>query len=147
MATTVRADQEQYVLELGADVTIDYTTERFEDILRDYDAVLDTVGGDTYERSFKVLRPGGVLVSMLEPVNEALAEEYGVTAVSQFTQVTHERLEKLTELVEHGAVRTHIDRVFPLADAAAALDYLQSGQHKGKIVLVTPAGEEEVIAA
>src|SRR5215210_1516282 len=97
VATTVSTDDKQFVQKLGADEVIDYRTQTFEDIAHDYDAVFDTVGGDTYTRSFKVLRKGRIIVSMLEQQNSELMEKFGVRAVSQFTQVDRERLSKLAE--------------------------------------------------
>src|SRR5207245_1370318 len=81
VATTASTNDEQFVQELGANQVIDYETENFEDILHDYDAVFDTVGGDTYKRSFKVLKKGsGIITSMLEQPNSELMNRYGVKA-------------------------------------------------------------------
>ena len=135
VVTTAGADQAEYVKSLGADEVIDYRARRFEDVVRDCDAVHDTVGGETYERSFKALKRGGVIVSMLEPPNQELMAEYGVTAIAQLTQVTKERLVKLADLVEQGVIKTHVDKTFPLARAAEALTYLQTGRQQGKVVL------------
>jgi hypothetical protein len=75
------------------EIVIDYTTENFEDIIHDYDAVFDTVAGDTYKKSFKVLKKGsGIIVSMLEQPNFELMNQYGVKALFQFTQVNRARL-------------------------------------------------------
>jgi alcohol dehydrogenase len=95
VATTVSTNDKQFVQKPGADEVIDYRTQTFEDIAHDYDAVFDTVSGDTYTRSFKVLRKGGIIVSMLEQQNSKLMERFGVKAISQFTQVNRERLSKL----------------------------------------------------
>lgn len=135
VATTAGADDAQHVKDLGADEVVDYKTQRFEDLLRDYDAVLDTVGGETYARSFKVLKKGGTIVSMLEQPNAELMQQHGVTAISQFTQVTTERLSKLAELVEQGVIKVRLDKTFPLEQAGAALTYLQTGHPRGKVVL------------
>ena len=135
VATTASADDAQYVKDLGADQVIDYRTQTFEDLLHDYDAVFDTVGGETYARSFKVLKKGGIIVSMVEHPNAELMQQYGVTAISQFTQVTTERLAKLAELVEQGVIKVHVDKTFPLEQAGAALTYLQTGHPRGKVVL------------
>src|SRR6187200_2221906 len=72
VATTVSANDKQFVQELGADVVIDYKSQNFEDLLHDYDSVFDTVGGETYKRSFKVLKKGGIIISMLEQPNSEL---------------------------------------------------------------------------
>ena len=134
-AATASADDAQYVRDLGADQVINHQTQQFEDVIRDYDAVFDTVGGETYARSFKVLNKGGVIVSMVEQPNAELMQQYGVTAIAQFTQVSTERLTKLAELVDQGVLKVHIDKTFPLEQAGAALAYLQTGHSRGKVVL------------
>jgi len=135
VATTVNAKDIQYVKELGADETIDYKNQTFEGMLHDYDAVYDTVGGETYVRSFKVLRKGGIIVSMLEQPRPELMEQYGVNAIGQMTQVNTERLSKLAELVSKRVIKVHVDKTFPLEQAGEALAYLQSGHPRGKVVL------------
>jgi NADPH:quinone reductase-like Zn-dependent oxidoreductase len=135
VATTASQDEAEFVKGLGADEIIDYTSQKFEEILRDYDAVYDTVGGDTYARSFQVLKPGGVIVSMLEQLHEQLSKQQNVTAISQFTRVTTERLKRLADLVDRGALKVHIDKTFPLDEAADALEYIHQGHHRGKVVI------------
>jgi alcohol dehydrogenase len=135
VATTASEKDIQYVKELGADEAMDYRRQSFEDLMHDYDAVYDTVGGETYTKSYRVLKKGGVIVSMLEQPNSELMKRYGVKAVGQFTQATSERLNKLTELVEKGAIKVHVDRVFPLEQAREALDYQQQAKARGKIVI------------
>ncbi len=135
VATTAAGDDIQYVKDLGADEVIDYQGEDFATKLKDFDVVYDTVGGETYSKSYGVLKRGGVIVSMVEQPNSALAEQYGVTPIMQYTQVTTERLNHTTELFNNGALRLHIDRVFPLDQAAEALEYLHSGKYRGKIVI------------
>ena len=71
VATTVSANDKMFVQELGADQVIDYKSQNFEDLLHDYDSAFDTVGGDTYKRSFKVLKKGGIIISMLEQPNSS----------------------------------------------------------------------------
>ena len=97
VATTVSTEDIQFVHELGANEVIDYKTQTFEDVVKDYDAVFDTVGGETYTRSFRALRKDGIIVSMLEQQNLELMKQFGVKAISQFTQVNKERLAKLAE--------------------------------------------------
>ncbi|VVB90253.1 NAD-dependent alcohol dehydrogenase [uncultured archaeon] len=135
VATTVSAKDIPYVKELGADEAIDYKNQPFEDIVHDYDAVYDTVGGETYVRSFKVLKKGGIIVSMLEQPRSDLMEQYKVNAIGQFTQVNSERLSKLAELVEKHAIKVHVERTFPLEQAGEALSFLQKGHPRGKVVL------------
>lgn len=123
-----------YAKDLGADDIVDYKKENFEERFKNYDAVLDTVGGETYTRSFKVLKRGGTIVSMLEAPNQELMK-YGVTALSQFTQVTADRLAKLAQLVDQDAIKNHIEKTFPLDQAAEALSYLEERHPRGKVVL------------
>jgi alcohol dehydrogenase len=136
-ATTVSTNDKEFAKELGADDIIDYKTQTFEDLLsHDYDAVFDTVGGETYQRSFKVLKRGeGILVSMLEQPNQELMDSFGVKAKYQFTQVNRDRLTKLTEWVDQNNIRINIDRMFPLDDAGKALDYQRDVHPRGKIVI------------
>jgi NADPH:quinone reductase-like Zn-dependent oxidoreductase len=136
VATTVSTDDKQFVQELGADQVIDYKTENFEDIVHDYDAVFDTVSGDTYKRSFKVLKKGsGMIVSTLEQPNSELMNQYGIKAVFLFSQVNKQRLTKLAEWVDQNNIRVNIDKIFSLDEAAKALDYQKEGHPSGKLVL------------
>jgi len=136
VATTVSTSDKQFVQELGANQVIDYKKENFEDMIHDYDAVFDTVAGDTYKRSFKVLKKGsGIIVSMLEQPNSELMNQYGVKALSQFTQATRERLTKLAEWVDQNNIKVNIDKTFSLDEAAKALDYQKDAHPRGKVVL------------
>jgi NADPH:quinone reductase-like Zn-dependent oxidoreductase len=140
VATTVSTNDKQFVQGLGADQVIDYTTENFEDILHDYDAVFDTVGGETYKRSFKVLKKGsGIIVSMLEQPNSELMNEHRVKAVFLFTQVNRQRLTKLAEWVDQKNIKVNVDKTFSLDEAAKALDYQKDVHPRGKVVLTVPA--------
>ena len=137
VATTVSTNNKQFVKEeLGADEVIDYKTQTFEDLLpHEYDAVFDTVGDETYTRSFKILKRGGIIVSMLEQPNQELMDRFGVKAISQFTQVNRERLTKLAQWVDQNNIRVNIDRTFPLDEAGKALDYQRDVHPRGKVVL------------
>jgi len=136
VATTVSTDDKQFVQELGADQVIDYKTENFEDIVHGYDAVFDTVSGDTYKRSFKVLKKGsGMIVSTLEQPNSELMNQYGIKAVFLFSQVNRQRLTRLAEWIDQNNIRVNIDKTFSLDEAAKALDYQKEGHPKGKLVL------------
>ena len=132
---TASAKDTKYVKGLGADNVIDYKSQKFEDIAKDCDAVFDPIGGETYTRSFDVLKKSGVVVSMAEQPNKELMEKYGVQAVNQFTQPNRERLDKLVGLVEQGTVKVHIDKTFSLDEASEALSYMETGHPKGKVVL------------
>ncbi len=135
VATTVATNDKEFVKRLGADEVIDYKTQTFEDILHDRDAVFDTVGGETYTRSFKVLKRGGIIVSMLEQPNQELMDRFGVKAIFQFTQVNRERLTKLAQWVDQNNIRVNVDRTFPLDEAGKALDYQKDAHPRGKVVL------------
>jgi len=137
VATTVSTNNMQFVKEdLGADEAIDYKTQTFEDLLtHDYDAVFDTVGGETFTRSFKVLKRGGIIVSMLEQPNQELMDQFGVKAIFLFSQVNRERLTRLAEWVDQNNIRINVERTFPLDEARTALDYQRDVHPRGKIVL------------
>src|SRR5918994_3543656 len=121
VATTVSTNDIQFVKEeLGADEAIDYKTQTFENVLsHDFDAVFDTVGGETYTRSFKVLKRGGggIIVSILEQPVQELMDQFGVKAVFVFSQGNRERLTKLAEWVDQNNIRVNVERTFPLDEA------------------------------
>ncbi|MDQ4066912.1 MAG: NADP-dependent oxidoreductase [Thermoproteota archaeon] len=136
VATTVSTNDKEFVRELGANEIIDYKTQTFEDLLpHDYNAVFDTVGGETYTRSFNVLKKGGIIVSMLEQPNQELMHRFGVKAISQFTKVNRERLTRLAQWVDQNNIHVNIDRTFPLDEAGKALDYQRDVHPRGKVVL------------
>jgi len=135
VATTVSTNDKSFVQELGADKVIDYKTQTFEELLNDYDAVFDTVGGDTYRRSFKVLKKGGVIVSMLEQPDSELMNQYGVKAVFQFTQPDRQRLTKLAQWADQNKITVNVEKEFSLDEAGDALDYQRDLHPRGKVVL------------
>ncbi len=135
VATTVSANDKVFVQELGADHVIDYMSQNFEDLLHDYDSVFDTVGGETYKRSFKVLKKGGIIISMLDQPNSELMNQYNVKAIFQFTQADRQRLTKLAEWVDQNNIRVNTDRTFLLDEADKALDYQKDVHPRGKVVL------------
>jgi NADPH:quinone reductase-like Zn-dependent oxidoreductase len=142
---TAGAKDIQYVRSLGADEVLDYhNTQRFEDEVKDVDAVLDLVGGETQTRSFQVLRPGGKLISAVSQPDQQRAKSHGVTAAFFLVDVTTERLRTIAELIDHGELQTRVGLLLPLTDARDAHMMLE-GQRlspKGKIVLdVEAAGE------
>ena len=135
VATAASADLE-YVRGLGAEKVVDYRRERFEESLSGVDVVLDTVGGDTQERSLRVLNPGGILVSVVSPVPETTQRHYGVRAAYFYVDVTTARLNKITELFDSGKLVTDVGTVLPLEEARVAHEMLAGAPHKrGKIVL------------
>ena len=136
VATTVSTDDKEFVQQLGADQIIDYKKENYEDVIHDYDAVFDTVGGETYKRSFRVLKKGGgIIVSTLEQPNSELMSKYGIKALFLFSQVNRQRLIKLAQWVDQNNIRVNVDKTFPLDEADKALDYQKDVHPRGKVVL------------
>ncbi|MFD1657717.1 NADP-dependent oxidoreductase [Streptomyces caeni] len=127
---TATAEGADFVRALGADLVVDYRLQRFEDHVRDVDLVLDTVGGDTQERSWQVLRPGGVLVSIVAPPDPS--KEGGVFFV---VEPDRAGLEELSRLVAEGRLVPRVDRVVPLERAAEAYVALEERHRRGKIVI------------
>ncbi len=135
IATTASAIDAEFVRGLGADEVIDYQSQDFSTLISDYDAVFDTVGGETNTKSYSVLKPGGSLVSMLVPPNDELVSKYDVRYTQQSSKATPERLLAVAELASTGKLKANIDKVFPLDQAAEALEHLKSGHPKGKVVV------------
>jgi len=135
VATAASADLD-YVRRLSAERVLDYKRERFEELLTGVDVVLDTVGGDTQRRSLRVLKPGGILVSIVSPVPQTTQKDYGVRAAYFYVDVTTARLNKITELFDSGKLVTDVGTVLPLEEARIAHEMLRGAPHKrGKIVL------------
>jgi NADPH:quinone reductase-like Zn-dependent oxidoreductase len=135
VATAAAADLD-YVRGLGAERVVDYKKPRFEDSLNGVDVVLDTVGGDTQQRSLRVIKPGGILVSVVSPVPETLQKHYGVRAAYFYVDVTTARLNKIAELYDSGKIVASVGTLLPLDQAQRAHEMLGGAPHKrGKIVL------------
>jgi alcohol dehydrogenase len=130
-----RGSAVDYVRSLGADRIIDFEKTAVLASFRDCDAVFDTVGGDAYKGVLAVLRKGGIIVSMSAQPDTELAAKLGVTALRQMTEITTARLDRLAQLVAEGAVKVHLDRVFPLEMVQDAFRAREAGHMKGKLVL------------
>ena len=125
-----------FLCELGANEIIDYTTTRFEEVVQGVDFVFDTVGGDTLHRSWQVVKPGGVLVSVVSPrPSFAEAQAYNVRPVWFVVQPNREQLVRIGALIDEGKVRPIIDTVLPLSQARQAYEQGAKGHTRGKIVL------------
>lgn len=135
VATTVSARNADLVKSLGADLVIDYKTEAFDEVISDYDVVFDMVGGDIMNRSFKVLKKGGHLVSIKGQDTDGLAAKHDVKFDWFFMHPDGAQLETLADLVASGALKPIIDSTFTFADAAKAYDHLAEGHAVGKIVI------------
>ncbi len=135
IATASTANVE-FVRSLGADEVVDYTTATVEDAIGEVDVVLDTVGGDVTDRSWAVLRRGGILVSIAGMPDPEKAEAHGVrTAGVQAPEVTSPILRELARLVETGDITPQVGQVFPLSEAAAAHAASETGHGRGRILL------------
>jgi alcohol dehydrogenase len=159
VATTSSLRNHTLLKSLGADVVIDYKASRFEDVARDQDVVLDTQGGDTLLRSFEVVKPGGVVVTIggrpdakfarawglsrplvwilgfLNRKVDRLARERRVRFEYLFMRASGEQLEKIGALVDQGVIEPVLDKVFSLEAAAEAVSYVESGRAVGKVVI------------
>jgi len=136
VATTTSGSNTEMVKNLGADIVIDYKTQNFEDEIKDYDVVFDMMGGDIMNRSFKVLKKGGCLVSIKSfEDTKGLAKQYGLKFESFFMWPSGEMLKQLAQLISDGALKPVIDRTFSIDQLKEAYDYLNTGRAKGKIVI------------
>src|SRR6266480_7497225 len=133
---TASARNRDFLHELGASVVIDYTTTRFEEVVQGVDFVFDTVGGDTLHRYWQVVKPGGVLVSVVSPrPSFAEAKGHGVRPVWFVVQPNREQLVRIGALIDEGKLRPIIDTVLPLSQARQAYEQGEKGHTRGKIVL------------
>lgn len=132
---TASQSKNAFLRELGVDEVLDYTSVRFEDEVRDADVVLDTVGGDTLERSWGTLRKGGVLVTVAGDAPEEKAAKYGVRGVSFLVQPSRCQLNEISKLIDAGNVRPVVEEVLPLARAREAYERGLLGHNRGKLVL------------
>ena len=135
VATTCSPRNADLMRDLGADAVIDYHSQAFEDELSDYDMVFDMIGGETLNRSFKVLKKGGILVSIKGQDTDDLASEYGVHFEWFFMEPDGEMLGQLAALIEKGTIRTVIDSTYGIAETAEAYSALKDGHAVGKIVV------------
>lgn len=136
---TASAGKHEFLRSLGADETVDYRETDFAEAVKDVDVVLDTIGGDTSLRSLRVLRPGGVVVSILPVGSDEFyeeAERLGVRAVRMLVDADRAGMEEVARLVESGKLRATIAGTFPLAEAARAHAQGETGRTTGKLVLV-----------
>lgn len=136
---TASAGKHDFLREIGVDEPVDYRTTDVTEAVRDVDVVLDTLGGDTSVESLKVLRPGGVEVSILPVGSREFydeAERLGVRAVRMLVDADRTGMETIAELVESGKLRATIAGTFPLAEAAKAHEVGDTGRTAGKLVLL-----------
>ena len=159
VSTTTSKAGYELVKSLGADQIIDYKNEQFDEILHNYDGVYDTIGGETLEKAFKIVKPGGQVVSISGLPNARFGKEYGsgflktnlfriathnITKLEKqynvkytflFMKPSGEQLKIITELIESGKIKPVIDRIYPFEEAQKALNYSETGRAKGKVIL------------
>lgn len=134
--TTVSTANVAFAKSLGADVVIDYKTQRFEDHASELDMVFDLIDGDTRERSWKLLRKGGTLVSTLTEPSREKAMEHGVRALRYTVEADGKELAQIAELVAAGKVKPHVEKTYPLEEASQALKTVERSHPIGKVVLI-----------
>ena len=132
---TASARNHEFVSKLGADQVIDYDTERFEDVIQPVDVVLDTMGGETQERSWKVLKRGGILVSIASPPNAETALQHRVRQAFVFTQPNATQLAEIAKLADAEKLKVIVETILPLSDATRGQELSEHGHGRGKIVL------------
>jgi alcohol dehydrogenase len=159
VATTASAANAGLMKQLGADIVIDYKKDDFTAVLKDYDVVLDTQGGNTLERSLRVLKTGGKLIGIAGPPDPDFAKKMGaswflktvmgflsyrirkaarrreVTYSFLFMRADGDQLGQIATLIDSGAIRPVIDRIFPFESTREALAYVETGRSKGKVVI------------
>ena len=144
--TTAAAGDASYIRSLGGLGVIDYRASRFEEKVKEVDAVIDTVGGEILERSYGVVKRGGVIVSSSAVPYQDKAEQHGVRVSFFLAQVTAERLQEIAELIDAGRLKTEVGEVLWLDEARRAHEMIEGAPHRrGKIILKTrPNGNRRV---
>lgn len=132
---TASGGNESFVREIGADEFINYKTQNFEELVKDADVVFDTVGGETFEKAFQVLKKSGFLVTPVAFPNEEKAREFGIRAARVFCTPNREELAEINQLIEADKLKARVAKVLPLAQIKQALEISESGRANGKIVL------------
>lgn len=132
---TASGDDIDYLKSLGLDAVIDYKRERFEEKVRDIDAVIDLVGGDALARSYAVVKKGGVLATTVQPVDESGAQQAGIRAVHVVMKRNATDLAELARLVEKGALKTRLSKTMNLSQAREAQELSETGKTHGKVIL------------
>ena len=132
---TASTKNQELLRELGVDEPIDYTKQKFEDVARDVDLVLDLIGGETQERSWSVLKNGGVLLSLVQPPSVEKAKALGVRAAFVAGHPSGAQLAEIAHLIDSRKLKPIVERILPLVEVRRAHELSQSGHTRGKIVL------------
>jgi NADPH:quinone reductase-like Zn-dependent oxidoreductase len=134
IATASTANQD-FLKQLGADVPIDYTKQKFEDVAKDVDVVLDSIGKDTLARSYGVVKKGGIIVSIVARPNQAELDKYGIRGTALSVEPNSEELAEIGQLIDEKKIKVIVSRTFPLSEAMKAQEQVATGHTRGKIVL------------
>ncbi len=134
IATASTANQD-LLKQLGVDQAIDYTTTKFEDVVKDVDVVLNAVRGDTLARSYGVIKKGGIIVSITEPPDQAMCEKLGIRGSDLTAHPDANVLQELSKLIEAKKIKPIVSQVMPLTEAAKAQEQIETRHTRGKIVL------------
>ena len=134
IATASTANQ-GFLKQMGADVAIDYTKTKFEDIAKDVDVVLDAVGEDTLKRSYGVVKKGGIIVSIVDDPDKTALDAHGIRGVSIRTDPRASTLEELRRLIDAKKVTPVVSQTFPLSEVVKAHEQIATRHTRGKIVL------------
>jgi len=132
---TASSKNAEFLKSIGCDEVIDYRNQQFEEIVSNLDVVLDTIGGDTFERSWGVLKPGGFLVTTVASIPEGTPQKHGVRAERLITQADGKELAQIAAIIDERKIKPIVTTVLPLADAQKAHEMSESGHTRGKIVL------------
>jgi NADPH:quinone reductase-like Zn-dependent oxidoreductase len=159
VATTTSMANIELVKTLGADIAIDYKKEDFEKVLHDYDVVLNSLGKETLEKSLRVLKPGGKLISLSGPPDPTFAKDLGASWILKkvmgllsyqvrkkarrhrvsysflFVRSSGDQLREISSLIDSGVIRPVVDRLFPFESTKEALAYVEKGRAKGKVIV------------
>ncbi len=134
IATASTANQD-LLKGLGADVVIDYTKQKFEDVAKDVDVVLDSVGKDTLARSYGVVRKGGFIVTLVARIDQAELNKHGIHGASLSVEPNSDELSEIGKLIDEKKIKVVVSQTFPLAEAKRAQEQVATGHTRGKIVL------------
>ena len=134
IATASTANQD-LLKELGADVAIDYTKQKFEDVAKDVDVVLDSVGKDTLARSYGVIKKGGFIVSIVARLDQTELVKHGIHGAALSVDPNAQELAEIGKLTDQGKIKVIISQTFPLSEAKTAQEQVATGHTRGKIVL------------
>ncbi|HME88032.1 MAG TPA: NADP-dependent oxidoreductase [Chthoniobacterales bacterium] len=134
LASASTANQD-FLKQLGADVAIDYKTQKFEDLTKDVDVVIDGVGGETLKRSYPIVKKGGIIVTLTGRVDQTELEKYGIRGASLEVENNGEELAQIGKLIDEKKTKIVVSETFPLAEASKAQAKADTGHARGKIVL------------